>query len=100
MSAQQEGPLEQASIALAPLSHGAYRLWHEGRVLYIGMTSGARTLRSELMRHWRGARARRGGAWWPWGGSFWAPGGGGAASSACRRRRWTRRTPFIFRSIT
>jgi hypothetical protein len=54
MSAQQEGPLEQASIALAPLSHGAYRLWHEGRVLYIGMTSGARTLRSELMRHWRG----------------------------------------------
>jgi hypothetical protein len=54
MSAPHEGPLDQASIALAPLSPGAYRLWLEGRVLFVGMTSGARTLRSELIRHWRG----------------------------------------------
>jgi hypothetical protein len=54
MSTPQEGPLDQAGIALAPVCHGAYRLWHEGRVLFVGMTTGTRTLRSELMRHWRG----------------------------------------------
>jgi hypothetical protein len=51
---EQEGPLDQAAIALVPASPGAYRLWHAGRVLFVGMTSGARTLRSELLRHWRG----------------------------------------------
>lgn len=49
-----EGPLEPAAIALVPASHGAYRLWHAGRILYVGMTSGARTLRTELTRHLRG----------------------------------------------
>jgi hypothetical protein len=49
-----EGTLDEAGIALAPASHGAYRLWDEGRVLFVGMTLGARTLRSELMRHRRG----------------------------------------------
>jgi hypothetical protein len=49
-----EGSLDQADIALAPACHGAYRLSHAGRVLFVGMTSGTRTLRSELMRHWRG----------------------------------------------
>jgi hypothetical protein len=49
-----ESPLEHAAIALIPASHGAYRLWHAGRVLFVGMTCGTRTLRSELLRHWRG----------------------------------------------
>ena len=49
-----EGPLEQTAIALVPASPGAYRLWHAGRCLFVGMTSGTRTLRSELLRHWRG----------------------------------------------
>lgn len=49
-----EGPLDQAGIALAPACHGAYRLWHGERVLFVGMTLGARTLRTELLRHWRG----------------------------------------------
>jgi hypothetical protein len=53
-SRAMEGPLDPASIALVPASHGAYRLWDRDRVLFVGMTSGARTLRSELMRHWRG----------------------------------------------
>jgi hypothetical protein len=54
MTPPQEGPLDQAGIASAPVTLGAYRLWHDGRVLFVGMTTGARTLRSELMRHWRG----------------------------------------------
>ena len=54
MSSLQEGSLDEAGIALAPVSHGAYRLWDRERVLFVGMTSGTRTLRSELMRHWRG----------------------------------------------
>jgi hypothetical protein len=49
-----EGSLDQDSIALAPACHGAYRLWDRERVLFVGMTSGMRTLRSELLRHWRG----------------------------------------------
>ena len=49
-----EGPLDEAGIALAPACHGAYRLWDAERVVFVGMTSGARTLRSELMRHRRG----------------------------------------------
>ena len=49
-----EGPLDQDSIALAPACHGAYRLWDGHRVLFVGMTTGTRTLRSELLRHWRG----------------------------------------------
>ena len=49
-----EGTLDDAGIALAPASHGAYRLWDAGRVVYVGMTTGARTLRSELLRHRRG----------------------------------------------
>jgi hypothetical protein len=49
-----EGPLDQGSIALAPACHGAYRLWDQERVLFVGMTTGRRTLRSELLRHWRG----------------------------------------------
>jgi hypothetical protein len=47
-------PLDEAGIAIAPACHGAYRLWQEGRILFVGMTSGARTLRSELRRHRRG----------------------------------------------
>lgn len=54
MTAPQEGPLEHSAIASLPASHGAYRLWDRDRVLFVGMTSGARTLRTELMRHWRG----------------------------------------------
>ena len=54
MSSAHEGPLDAAGIALVPACHGAYRLWDAGRVLFVGMTSGARTLRSELMRHCRG----------------------------------------------
>ena len=54
-----EGTLDEAGIALAPASHGAYRLWDEGRVLFVGMTLGARTLRSELMRHRRGDYGER-----------------------------------------
>ena len=54
MSTPQEGPLDQAAIAALPACHGAYRLWDRERVLFVGMTSGARTLRSELMRHCRG----------------------------------------------
>lgn len=50
----QEGRLDEAGIALVPACHGAYRLWDAGRVLFVGMTLGARTLRSELMRHRRG----------------------------------------------
>lgn len=50
----QEGTLDEAGIALAPASHGAYRLWDADRILFVGMTLGARTLRSELMRHRRG----------------------------------------------
>jgi hypothetical protein len=50
----QEGPLEPASIALVPAAHGAYRLWRGARVLFVGVTWGAQTLRSELRRHWRG----------------------------------------------
>lgn len=53
-SPAQEGDFDQAGIALVPASHGAYCLWQGGRALFVGMTSGARTLRSELMRHWRG----------------------------------------------
>lgn len=54
MTPAHEGPLDEAEIALTPASHGAYRLWDAGRVLFVGMTTGARTLRSELMRHLRG----------------------------------------------
>ena len=54
MTSPQEGPLDEAGIALAPVSHGAYRLWDRERVVFVGVTSGARTLRTELMRHWRG----------------------------------------------
>ena len=54
MTSPQEGPLDEAGIALAPASNGAYRLWDRERVLFVGMTSGMRTLRSELRRHWRG----------------------------------------------
>ena len=54
MTSPQEGPLDEAGISLAPVSHGAYRLWDRERVLFVGMTSGMRTLRTELMRHWRG----------------------------------------------
>jgi hypothetical protein len=53
-SSSQEGAFDPAGIALAPTSHGDYCLWHGGRALFVGMTSGARTLRSELLRHWRG----------------------------------------------
>ena len=49
-----EGPLDEAGIALAPASHGAYCLLHAGRVVFVGATSGTRTLRGELRRHWRG----------------------------------------------
>jgi hypothetical protein len=49
-----EGSLDRASIALAPACHGAYRLWDRERVLFVGMTTGMRTLRSELLRHYRG----------------------------------------------
>ena len=50
----ENAQLDKAEIALVPASHGAYRLWDAGRVLFVGMTSGTRTLRSELLRHWRG----------------------------------------------
>ena len=46
--------LQPAAIAAAPALHGAYRLWLAGRLLHIGLTSGAQTLRGELRRHWRG----------------------------------------------
>lgn len=49
-----EGEFQEASIASLPQAPGAYCLWHAGRVLFVGMASGARSLRSELNRHWRG----------------------------------------------
>lgn len=49
-----EGSLDAAGIADAPSSQGAYRLWLAGRVLFVGVTTGMQTLRSELKRHWRG----------------------------------------------
>src|SRR5215212_8973941 len=54
MHPAHEGALDPDGIALAPASPGAYRLWHAGRVLFVGMTNGGRTVRSELMRHRRG----------------------------------------------
>lgn len=49
-----EGTFDADGVATAPRSGGAYRLWRYGRVLYVGMASGPRTLRSELERHRRG----------------------------------------------
>jgi hypothetical protein len=49
-----EGALDAAGIALAPQAQGAYRLWAAGRVQFVGIATGARTLRSELLRHMRG----------------------------------------------
>ena len=49
-----EEEFDPAGIAAVPQTPGAYRLLHAGRVLYVGIASGARSLRSELNRHWRG----------------------------------------------
>ena len=49
-----DGEFEQATIATLPQAPGAYRLMNAGRVLFVGLASGARSLRSELNRHWRG----------------------------------------------
>lgn len=54
MNPAHEGPLDEADIRLVPSAYGAYRLWHAARVVYVGMTIAPRTLRSELLRHWRG----------------------------------------------
>jgi hypothetical protein len=43
-----------AGIAAVPQSAGAYRLLDAGRVIYVGVASGTRSLRTELNRHWRG----------------------------------------------
>lgn len=50
----QETAFDPARIAAVPQSPGAYRLLRGGRVIYVGIASGARSLRSELTRHWRG----------------------------------------------
>lgn len=49
-----EGEFGEASIAALPQAPGAYRLLNAGRVVFVGLASGARSLRSELNRHWRG----------------------------------------------
>jgi excinuclease UvrABC nuclease subunit len=49
-----EGEFDQREIAALPHAPGAYRLLNAGRVLFVGMASGARSLRTELNRHWRG----------------------------------------------
>jgi hypothetical protein len=49
-----EGRFDAAGIALVPAAPGAYRLWGAGGVLFVGVTRGVQTLRSELRRHWRG----------------------------------------------
>lgn len=45
---------EPAHINEAPVSPGAYRLYRHAKIIYVGMASGAATLRSELQRHLRG----------------------------------------------
>lgn len=54
LSHSHEGEFQQAQIAALPPAPGAYRLMNAGRVLFVGIASGARSLRSELNRHWRG----------------------------------------------
>ena len=49
-----EGDFDPSAIAAVPPSPGAYRLWSRGRVLFVGVAFGARSLRTELNRHLRG----------------------------------------------
>lgn len=44
----------ETRIAEAPTAQGAYRLYKDTRVIYVGMAAGGATLRSELNRHARG----------------------------------------------
>jgi hypothetical protein len=45
---------DASSIPEVPASAGAYRLYRNARVIYVGMAGGGATLRSELRRHLRG----------------------------------------------
>ena len=45
---------DATGIRAAPAASGAYRLYHGGQVIFVGMASGGATIRSELQRHWRG----------------------------------------------
>ncbi|HET7670112.1 MAG TPA: hypothetical protein VFK84_06875 [Burkholderiales bacterium] len=51
---ESQGDFEAGQIAMVPQAPGAYRLWARGRVLFVGVACGARSLRTELNRHWRG----------------------------------------------
>jgi hypothetical protein len=42
------------NVAAAPAAPGAYRLYKDARVIFVGMAAGGATLRSELKRHLRG----------------------------------------------
>jgi hypothetical protein len=45
---------EAATIDTAPVRAGAYRLYRNARIIFVGMAAGRDTLRSELQRHLRG----------------------------------------------
>lgn len=45
---------ESRCVNRAPAKPGAYRLYRNARVIYVGMAAGRATLRSELQRHLRG----------------------------------------------
>lgn len=45
---------EAARINEAPVRPGAYRLYRNARIIYVGIAAGRATLRSELQRHLRG----------------------------------------------
>lgn len=45
---------DATSILRVPAAPGAYRLYRNARIVYVGMAAGGATLRSELRRHFRG----------------------------------------------
>lgn len=45
---------DSENVSGAPLAPGAYRLYKDARVVFVGLTSPGATLRSELRRHLRG----------------------------------------------
>lgn len=49
---------DRESVETVPASPGAYRLYKDARVVYVGMTASGTTLRSELRRHLRGDYGR------------------------------------------
>lgn len=45
---------DATSVAALPAKPGAYRLYRDARVIFVGVTAPGATLRSELRRHLRG----------------------------------------------